>query len=177
MIRIAYAMLLLPGLASAQVGVLGVQLGAKFDVDGQCSAKPKSKSACWVGRPFKASDGSKSGMVILPNPDSRPVWAAYGPFNAVVNKAGVIERLQVDSQAVPWSDVAASIRGRFGLPSSVTNLPSDGIHAAEWVTPEITVKMLCRAPQECRVQFISGVVAEAVRSDIERRGKARPASP
>lgn len=166
--------------AAAQSGstvrVLGVELGGKFAIGAICanSSKPPSQP-CWLDRPFK-HNGAQLGAVMLPAPETRPQWAAYGPFDVHLSSKGTLEQIKVRT-AAPKGEVASSIRERFGLPATVTNIPEKGIHAAEWIAPGLVVKMLCIDHRDCSVDFVSAA-QEAIRlRDAESRRQAHPKAP
>jgi len=113
---------------------------------------------------------------MLPAPNTRPAWAAYSSFEVQIAANGLLERIKVRTGA-PKAEVAASIRERFGLPTAVTDIASDGIHAAEWSAPGLVVKLLCVESRDCSVEF-STAAAEAARlREVEARRQAHPRTP
>lgn len=97
-------------------------------------------------------------------------------FEVLIDKRAALQRLAVQTFAPP-GEVAASIRERFGLPTSVTNLPADGLHAAEWVTADVVIKMLCATGRGCKVEFSTAALEASRLKDVEARKRAHPSAP
>jgi hypothetical protein len=168
----------LTGAAAETVAVFGLPLGGKAPAINQCpSNAEKAKSVCWVGRPFKGAHGHL-GSVHLPNPDSRPAWAAHAVFEASVDGAGLLQRLKASTVvAANRSEIANSIASRWGLPDQ-TSLAQPGPASATWTKPELTIFMFCS--DKCSVEFRSAAeqaARETAAAARKRTDAARPASP
>ena len=172
-------------LASAEpVTVLGLPLGGKpHPAMRQCKELPGRKyteqGLCWVYfTPY--GKGGASGMLNVPNPDSRPRWAAYAEFKANVDQSGTLTDFTVVTRDASRADeIIDSIATRFGKPTASNSQPPAKWYAA-WDKPEIGISVLCNVSDGCYVRFASAEVAAADRERIKARMKvdaARPISP
>lgn len=169
------------GQAASAVTVLGLPLGEKISPPVRlCPANTdNAKNICWVGWPYLSKDGSRLGTVHLPNPDTRPEWAAYAMFKAYVGQDGVLLELEVSTfGAKDKNEIASSISSRFGLPIESTLSRSD-VSWAKWVNKDIYINMACTL-EKCWVEFKSPR-AQAERdkqaADARARTEKRPISP
>lgn len=154
------------------VTVLGIPIGGAlkampktcpFDTD-------KSKNPCWVGTPHKHADGSYTGGLHLPDPDSRPKWAAYATFDAQISRERVLDKLSARAHGTRnLKEIQDSISSRFGLPTSSSSSPS--AISSTWSKPEIHIKLLCSPGDFCVVELTS----PAYRADYERQMEQRRA--
>jgi hypothetical protein len=137
------------------------------------------RSMCWIERPFMHK-GTMLGGLELPNPDSRPSWAAHALFKAQVGNDGTLEKLSARSSSFDRQyEIRQSIESRFGLPSEVSPTGSP-ISGAAWHQKDIHIKMLCSREIGCDVEFSSVRAYDALQKELSaRRAKdsARPISP
>lgn len=181
--RLSLAAVLLVGVsayADAPTMVLGLPLGGKVALNMKIcpSNTDKTKEVCWISKPFVGKSGDRLGYIHLPNPDSRPDWAAYGMFQMGVGKDGELKTLTVESSGNNEKHaIANSITSRFGLPKETT-LPRDGYSFASWAGKNIYVHLECAS--RCFTTFRSpNAQAEVEQRTAEYRKKqaARPVSP
>ncbi len=143
---------------AGDASIFGYPLGGKISPPvKQCpSNSDKSKVICWIEKPRIAKDGVRSGHLHLPNPDSRPSWAAFVGFQAEISNSGILEVLHVRTNKgyADKIDIQNSITSRFGLPES-TNIFNRGTVSATWDTNEAYIHMICNDDKECFVEFRS----------------------
>ena len=167
-----------PAQAAEPVEVFGLPVGGKVPAWKVCpSNTDKAKSACWIDKPF-VHEGVRLGSLHLPNPNSRPAWAAYVGFTATVSAQGVLQTLKASTVvSADRSEIANSIGARWGLPTTTT-LYNPGIGSATWSKSDITIEMLCQ--EKCYVEFQSAAnraERERSRQEQARRDAVRPVSP
>lgn len=179
---IVFSALLLLGLsvrADQTIKVLGLELGGKISQPiNICPAdRDKAKSICWVEKPFKAKDGDLMGSVRLPNPDSRPLWAAYAIYKFHLAKDGTLKSLTVrsvvDSQK---PEILQSLKTRFGEPNSAEQHESGFL--ARWDKPDIYIQLICTPI--CEVGFRSVAYHAEMLANMSAQKKieaARPVTP
>lgn len=164
--------------AAEPVQILGLPVGGKVPSWKVCPSDPyKSQAVCWIGKPF-VHKGTRLGGVHVPNPDSRPRWAAHVVFNATVSAQGTLQVLKV-STVVPAdrSEIANSIRARWGLPTATT-LHQLGIGSAMWSKEDVTIDMLCQ--EKCSVEFRSAAAQaerDSQKAERSKQDAGRPVSP
>jgi len=158
--------------------VLGVPFGEKLSV-AQCPVNTDdAESPCWVGKPFIAKDGTRTGYVHLPFPDRRPAWAAYGLFQLHIDKADRVQEVKANIfKASARLQIAESISARFGTPKEIQlNKPDAGW--ASWKTDSAYIEMRCTS--ECWVEFRTPSAQARHELELAQRAKidrARPVSP
>lgn len=139
------------------------------------------RSMCWLVKPTTNKDGSKLGILHMPDPDSRPEWAASAQFNAIVSKAGTLDWLNVVvKDGANKHQIADSISKRFGYPVQAP-LPQNFIYAT-WHKEGLQIDQVCDYRQ-CTVKFGPEPTAEekakadAAYEEAARRRANRPISP
>lgn len=178
----ALAFLSVTAHATDAMSVFGLPLGGMLKTQPlSCPTNTdRAKEICWIDKPFVASNGDRLGSIHLPNPDSRPAWAAYAMFSVKIAKDGVLEELKVRTLSAKEKHVIAqSLSSRFGLPNETT-LPRNDTASATWARSDIFIYMLCDRSEFCIVEFRSPKAqVEREREAAARRQKdsARPASP
>lgn len=144
-------------------------------------SKGTTKVVCWLEKPTATKDGSKIGILHLPDPDSRPEWAAYAEFSAIVGSGGVLEWVRVKAQNEGKKHlIASSISKRFGNPVQAP-LPGDFAYAT-WRAEGLQIDQVCDF-LNCRISFKPAPTQaqqaqadEAFEASLRRRS-ARPAAP
>jgi hypothetical protein len=154
------------------VPVLGVPMGETLHYAPQ-ACPPKKESAqqmCWVGRPSVARDGSKTGRLYLPRPESRPKWAASQAFTGSVSKDGTIEELKLAKvPARERSAIIIYISEQFGIPRAAADQGSTAW--ARWTDKGVHVNL------DCEEELCSlAVRTYAAESALKRRMEAGKAT-
>jgi len=159
---------------SIAVPVLGVPIGETLNYSPQ-ACPPKKESAqqiCWVGRPSVARDGSKTGRLYLPRPESRPKWAATQTFTGSVSKDGTIEELKLAKvPARERSAIIIFISEQFGIPRAAGD---EGSKAwARWTNKGVHVNLDCE--EELCLLAVRTYAAESALKRQMEAGKATAA--
>lgn len=168
-------------LAEESVQVFGLPLGGKLKNPVICPFNTdKSKVLCWIGKPFVSNNGDRFGTVHLPNPDSRPLWAAYASFDVSVAKTGELKSIRAKTfKSSDRTAIANSIASRFGLPDDTTLGQSVG-HAI-WSRSGVHIEVLCGSEQDICMATFRSPSAQAEHdealTEARRKDKARPKSP
>lgn len=169
------------GALNAQSGklLLGIPFGEKLSIKACPFNTEKAKTPCWIDTPFVYKPtGEKLGSVYLPNPNSRPEWAAHVMFEVVVDRQDRVQELKVRT----FSDsdrykIAESIGQRFGVPRE-DQLRRNDISWASWKSEEGHVEMRCKG--ECRIEFRTPSAQTAREAELRKREKTnaeRPKAP
>lgn len=172
----AIALCLLNGTTTAApTQILGLPLGGKLAYSpAVCPLNTDSmKRICWVGSPFTGRDHRRSGPAHIPNPDSRPLWAANALFALELKKDLTLTRIKLQSVGSDRSTIYQSIAGRFGPPITQDDL------GARWMHPEANITLLCRKGSSCSIEFYvpaSDAELEAASKKLQKE-KSRPISP
>lgn len=159
----------------AETLIFDLPLGGKPKIAKRCVGDSLSvKALCWLSPPFIPPTGHKLGTVLVPGADKRPMWASSSVFNFTIAADGTLEKLEVSEPSHERrGEIATSIRSRFGLPQTVTNVPESQIHAAQWVAKDAVVDLLCAPETGCKVTF-STPEAEAGRlAEVAARQKEK----
>lgn len=166
---------------SPAVPLFGLPLGGLIGMVAICPPDTdKSKVPCWVDLPYKHRDGSRSGMIHLPNSDGRPKWAAHAMFNAEVSKNGTLGKIVAKTfGSDDFANIQESISKRFGRPTEGPYL-SATTYSAKWIRRDISIRMLCGLGDFCTIDSASPAWWASLQAEVEDRKKtdaARPASP
>ncbi|WP_141828329.1 hypothetical protein [Herbaspirillum sp. SJZ107] len=169
--------------AAEPVTVLGLPLGGKLKMPiRQCSFKEvgtDARSMCWVDAPT-TYQGTKSGIVIVPGSDKRPLWAAHATFRIDVSRDGTLESFSAHTaQASSFVEILNSITGRFGQ-STRESRPGSRIHSAQWNSKGMHIELICSDDMGCNSVFVSAAVVTATERAVSARKAieaARPAAP
>lgn len=162
-----------PATAAEPIVVLGIPIGGTLKVAPKvCPINTdKSKTPCWIDAPYRHTDGSLLGQLHLPDPASRPKWAAYATFEAQISRQATFEKLSVKAAGTGrLSEIQESITGRFGPPTAGP-ISSPSTYSATWSKPEIYVKLLCSINSFCVVEISS----PSYRAEYERQMEKRRA--
>lgn len=110
---------------------------------------------CWIEKPFRHG-ATTTGGVYLPNPESRPAWAAHATFDMTISGSNTLDVLAVrPASARDMTAIVASISERFGNPSHSTIYMRSGPASAKWSAPGINIDLLCDRVDFCLVEFRS----------------------
>jgi hypothetical protein len=150
--------------------LLGVPFGGVMKMKICPPNTDKSKDACWLSKPFVyAPTGAKLGSVHLPNPNSRPEWAAHVMFEVALDRQDRVQEITVHTfNDLDRYKIAESISQRFGAPH-VDQLRRNEVSWASWKSEEGYVEMRCK--DECWIEFRSPS-AQAAR-DVEKREREK----
>lgn len=161
--------------AAAPTQILGIPLGAKLSYSpAVCPINTdKAQRICWIGQPFKGVDGSRLGHAHIPDPDSRPKWAAYTMFELTVASDRTVKEIKVKSENTERAEILASIAARFGAPRA------QGPQSANWFHSDVHVEMLCASNTKCWTTFKVPPSEEEIKRAAARqaREKSRPITP
>jgi hypothetical protein len=165
---------LLLGLPCAALGaqsskpVLGIPFGETLVMKICPFNTDKTKAACWIAKPFvHKPTGAKLGSIHLPNPNSRPEWAAYAAFEVTLDREDKVQEIKVHPIGEPDRyEIAKSISLRFGAPREDQLRRSD-VSWASWKTDEGNVEMRCQ--RECWIEFRTPSAQSA--RDVEKRAR------
>ncbi|MEN9374658.1 MAG: hypothetical protein RIR79_2210 [Pseudomonadota bacterium] len=159
--------------------LLGVPFGEKLIMKTCPLNTDKAKEPCWIGSPFLYKPtGTKLGSIHLPNPDSRPEWAAHGMFEVSLDRQDKLQEIKV--HLFSESDrhkIADSISQRFGSPHE-NQLRRTDVSWASWKSSEGSVEMRCKG--ECWIEFrtpSAQAAREAEQRDRELANAKRPKAP
>jgi hypothetical protein len=172
------AMLASWGVSAEVVTVLGVPLEQPGKIPGLCSpAEDRTpKAMCWVSKPYVSKDGTRLGMVRLPNPSSRPEWATYATFDVLMGKSGTIRQIKA---TVAGTDdkhkIAQSISSRFGLPVW-TSLAGPEPSGATWEHRDVFTRLIC-GNGNCYAEFHSAKLEAEIREEKRKREASAAAKP
>jgi hypothetical protein len=159
--------------------LLGIPFGEKLRLTQCPSDTQKATKPCWIEKPFyDKPTGAKLGYAFLPNPDSRPKWAAYAMFSLTLDKANVVQEIKVNTfDPAERFEIAQSISSRFGK-SDDDRLKSSDVKVAYWSTKEGTAQIRCS--KECWVEFRTPTAQAERNAEYAARQKAdavRPKAP
>lgn len=168
--------------AAETITVFGLHLGGKLKPSfRQCSMKEIGtdvRSFCWIAPPLTQS-GWRFGPVIVPNADTRPVWAEHGSFSATAAKDGTLGELRVKTYpADKFDDIRHSIELRFGPPTGSSPAQRE-TQIATWNRADIKIELICGAKIDCHTTFTSpqwAAVLEQERKKAQAKASARPLS-
>ena len=136
--------------ASEAVTVLGLPLGGKLaSPPPSCPFNTDNlKKICWLSSPFVHKDGSRIGTVVIPDPKSRPKWAAYSLVELSVKRDLTLTSIKVSSDGTDRSEIYQSISTRFGPPWHQT-----GFQSARWDREGVLIELLCASRTKCWATF------------------------
>ena len=165
--------------ASEPVTVLGLPLGGKLKMPmRQCRLSEDGttvKSICWVDKPFAYKD-SRSGMALVPDPDSRPRWAAHATFDLTVKTNGTLDKVTVESYGKSdETEIIKSVSSRWGAPDRAVGAGGQ----TEWRRPDVYIGLLC-SERKCKTDFLSADYFSEWMRELDarkRKDAARPISP
>lgn len=161
---------------AAPTQVLGIPFNDKLALaPGICPLNnEKAGQICWRASPRSDESGGRWGSIYLPDPDSRPLWAARGWYEMAVKKDLTVTRIKVLAEGTERETIFQSISARFGTPVS-----DDG-RTARWVHRDAIVQMLCAAPTKCWATFTvpaAETETEAQAKRLAQHQKPRPVTP
>lgn len=163
------------------VTVFGLPLAGKFEKKPNICPlnSAKSKTICWIVKPYVGKDGVRIGDVHLPDPDSRPAWAAYRIFHIRIENDGELSEIEFETDDSELRQVIErSISYRFGPPKD-NSLSAPGTGSASWQLNDIFIRQMC-STEICIVSFRSRRLQNEVERQIADRKKKealRPISP
>ena len=134
-------------------GLLGLPFGDKLELRACPANSDKAKAPCWIDKPFfYKPTGAKLGYIHVPNPDSRPSWAAYAMFQITLDGDSKVQELRVEPVSREAHDeILSSVSIRFGAPKQSDRF-DNGLSSASWRSSEGTANMYC-SPGKCFVEF------------------------
>jgi len=171
---LALVMTILPAcVVAAPTQVLGIPFNARLAyAPGICPlTNEKSEQICWRSNPRIDDTGGRAGSVYLPDPGSRPLWAARGWFELALKKDLTVSRIKVLAEGTEREVIFQSIATRFGTPVS-----DDG-RAARWLHKDATIHLLCAAPAKCWAIFTVPVTEQELDAAARQQQKPRPVTP
>ena len=173
---LALVMTALPAcIVAAPTQVLGIPFNARLTYSpGICPlTNEKSEQICWRSSPRIDEMGGRAGSVYLPDPGSRPLWAARGWFELALKKDMTVSRIKVLAEGTEREVIFQSIATRFGAPIS-----DDG-RAARWLHKDATIHLLCAAPTKCWATFTVPVTEQELDAAVrlKQHEKPRPVTP
>lgn len=165
--------------AGAASPVLGLPLGGPFKVKDECPIDARqAKEVCWIGPPRITDSGGNIGAIYVPDPDSRPLWAAYARFKVQVAADGMLESIELMASGRDRTTIAQSISTRFGT-ARENSEGRMGSMKARWVAEGIEASLLC-LPEDCYVSFNSPRYQARLEAELAERKRinaARPVAP
>lgn len=179
---VAFMLCFCANITSAQtVTMFGLPLGGKLVTEPKICLvdASKTKTLCWIDRPFKAKDGSRQGGVAIPEV-GLPSWAMYQNPEISLSNRGELQSIRFSSETLlrVQSDIQASISSRFGKPSVFSQIID--LTNLRWYATGVEVRMACTPNQLCIVEFLSATeIAEREKLLTTRKAQdaARPKSP
>lgn len=173
---LALVMTALPlAVMAAPTQVLGIPFNGKLKHSpGICPLNnEKAEQICWRSSPRMDDIGGRWGSAHLPDPDSRPLWAARGWFEIALKKDLTVMRIKVLAEGTERETIFQSISTRFGAPVS-----DDG-RSARWVHKDAIIQLLCAAPTKCWATFnVPAAEADlAATTRLAQHQKPRPVTP
>lgn len=168
------------GAAHAEViTILGLPLGGKLSsaIRNCPSDLTKQTQLCWLGKPYRASDGSVLGGVSIRDKDL-PAWASGHFPQAHLSKDGVLMSLDYLSNERMFrerSAIVESVRSRFGTPSVIEG---HGAYSAKWESIPGRIEIGC-IQGNCYLKIISTPMVEQLKAEKLKREnelKSRPST-
>lgn len=172
-------LLSIPSVGHSQAQLLGIPFGTPVDIK-QCPTRTeRARSMCWLDTPFlHKPSGTRIGHVHLPNPDQRPLWAAYGLFRIHQDAQGRVTTLRLtDINIEKKFEVSHSISQRFGNPTE-NHLSRAGASWASWQSREGHVRLECL--ESCTTEFLTPAAHAELQDEQRKRREldaARPKAP
>lgn len=167
--------------AYAQSGklLLGIPFGERLIMKICPPNVDKAKEPCWISTPFVYKPtGSKMGSIHLPNPNTRPEWAVYAMFEALLDRQDRLQEIKVHTfNESERHKIADSISQRFGSPHE-NQLRRTDVSWASWKSSEGFVEMRCKG--ECWIEFrtpSAQAARDAEQRERELANTKRPKAP
>jgi hypothetical protein len=153
------------------VDILGLPLGKTFKAPlAPCATSDSgtdAKNLCWASPPDILDDGTRSGIVNVPD-GKQPRWAAQGKYVASLARDGKLTAFSVHTEnAADFDDIARYFAGQFGAPRHPTprGAPTASVY---WNAKYAQIELTCPAGKGCdtRIVFTDW-------NDITQRGLER----
>ena len=166
----------------AQTGnakLLGIPFGARISISACPVDTWNVTRPCWIREPHISSvNGSLVGLAHIPDPNSRPAWAAYADFALSVDRSGVVDIITVSvSPRISRQEIIDSISLRFGKPLDHQRVDSNS-PLVNWRSAEGAVNMVCH--RDCQVSFMTPAAKDAFEAKVAemlRKEANRPKAP
>lgn len=136
------------------------------------------KALCLVSKPFVSKDGSKLGVLSIPE-KNLPRWAAHSSPEISLEKDGTISAIAFSTKNSELSNIVSSISLRFGSPSG-SNSIGTRIPSVSWQLDNIFIHVTQWGERCCDVDFRTpGDIAKqkAYWAEHNKNEASRPRSP
>lgn len=169
--KVSFAMAVFFSSASYANGVpvFGLPLGGKLEAAVPVCPADTSKQMklCWVGKPYRAKDGSLLGSIRIEE-KSLPLWAEYEIPRATISKDRILQYIEFPLSRRLYENkgkIVDSVSSRFGKPEA---FDYKGTYSATWSNLPGVIKIGCINFQ-CHLDILS----EAEYKSREETMKAR----
>ncbi len=158
------------------VTILGITMGTPVaKLPSVCSLKSiadeNDPNTCWIGKPYKAKDGSLLGAIQFPGALTRPRWARFSTFQAYFDRQKVIASVKATVSSTEYrEEIIAAIKQRFGNQTE-PDVTTQSLFAATWRKSDIYIHLLCSRGEFCSVEFMLPSRRAEIDAEIEARKK------